>query len=277
MRKFLTVSLILLLLSFRIAEIAFAAETASAEIQVVIDGGGTAYMTPQDNSPPPTKNPIRVDNGRTGLFHIDFTEAGVYTYTISADFTGTTEYSYSVKSSSSGVGGKQLEDESFRLTVSVYEREDGSLYTVSVINNSLTTEKVDRVRFRKTQETTTQPTETTTRPTETTTRPTETTTRPTETTTQPTETTTWPTETTTRPTEYTTRPTEYTTRPTEYTTRPFETTTRPTETTTTRPNPKTGDESHLLRYVMIAVASSAGLFCLALLYTLNTNRLIKEE
>ena len=255
MRKFLTVSLILLLLSFRIAGIAFAAETASAEIPVVIDGGGTAYMTPEVNSPQPKENTISVDNGRTGQFHIDFTEAGEYHYTITADFNED--------------GGKRAADESFRLTVTVYERDDGSLYTVSVIHSRLTDEKPDKVRFRRTQETTTQPDETTTQPDETTTQPEETTTKPEETTTKPEET-------TTRPEEKTTRPTETTTRPTEYTTRPFETTTRPTE-TTTRPNPKTGDESHLLRYVMIAVASSAGLFCLALLYTVNTKRLIREE
>ena len=265
MRKCLTVSIILLLLSFNIAGIAFAEETASAVIPVVIEGGGTAYMTPEVNSPLPKETPITVGNGRTGRFYIDYTGTGEYLYEITADFIED--------------GKKRAADESFSLTVTVHEREDGSLYTVAVIVNNLTNEKTDRVLFRKTHENITNPDETTTKPDETTTKPEEGTTKPEETTTRPEEGTTRPEETTTRPEEKTTRPTEHTTRPTEYTTRPTEYTTRPTETTTRpgRGNPKTGDESHLLRYVLIAMASSLGLFGLSLLYTVNTKRLISGD
>ena len=66
MRKCLSGSLLLLLLLFRISVSAFAAEAAGVDIPVVIDGGGTAYMIPEVNSPLPTDNAIRVDNGRTG-------------------------------------------------------------------------------------------------------------------------------------------------------------------------------------------------------------------
>ena len=211
MRKFFTVSLILLLLLFRITSLAFAAEAAGVDIPVVIDGGGTASIIPAVNCPPPTERSIRVDNGRTGHFYIDFTEPGEYHYTIKAVFSE---------------GGNEREaDETFRLDVTVYAREDGTLYTVSVINSNRTTKKLDQVRFTDTPETTT------------------------------------------RPPEDTTRPPEGTTRPPEGTTTP----------TTTRSTPRTGDESNLTRYVLIAMASSAGLFGLALLYAVNTKKLIRED
>lgn len=207
MRKVLLLSLSLLLLLFPFAGIALAAEEASAVIPVVIDGGGTATMIPEVNSPLPTQGTIQVDNGRTGRFYINFTEPGRYHYTISAAF--------------SEDGQTRPADETFRLTVDVYAREDGSLYTVSTINSNRTAEKEDQVRFDKTPEPTT-------------------------------------------------------------TTQPSDTPTTPTTPTTTEPKkpsgtPRTGDESHLTQYILIAIASSFGLFCLALLYTLNTNRLIRKE
>ena len=202
MRKFLILCLSILLLLLPFAGVAFAAEAAGAEIPVVIDGGGTAYMIPEVNCPLPTKNAIQVDNGRTGHFYINFTEAGVYHYTITAEFSEN--------------GKTWKADDVYRLTVEVYEKEDGTLYTVSTINNSHTTEKGAQVWFHKPPETTTQPPTTTD-------------------------------------------------------------TTTPTTSPPQKPGtPRTGDESNLTRYVLIAMASSAGLFLLALLYTLNTNRLIKE-
>ena len=214
MRKFFTVSLTLLLLLFRITFIAFAADAAGADIPVVIEGGGTATMIPEVNCPLPAERAIRVDNGRTGHFNIQFTEPGEYHYTISAVF--------------SAGGEERAADEEFRLAVTVTAREDGSLYTVSVINGSKSANKQAQVRFSETPETTTQPPETTTRPPDTTTRP------------------------------------------------PDTSTTVPT----TKPQPgtpRTGDESHLTEYLMIATLSAAGLFALALLYAVNTKKLIKED
>ena len=133
---------------------------------------------------------------------MDFNEPGVYHYTITAVFSD---------------NGKTLQaDEVFRLTVQVYERDDGSLYTATTINSSLSAEKKDRVRFYKNPETTTQPHGSTT-------------------------------------------------------------TSPPPETTTTTSTPRTGDESNLTRYVLLSTASAAGLFFLALLHAVNTNKLIKEE
>ena len=205
MRKCLTGSLILLLLLFRISVSAFAAEAVSVDIPVVIDGGGTAYMIPEVNSPLPTENALRVDNGRTGHFHIDFTEAGEYHYTISAAF--------------SRADGEAPANETFRLTVTVLDKGNGVLYAVAVINGDQFGEKTDLGRFRETPEPSTEP------------------------------------------------PTD------EPSSKPPEEPSVPPPSTP----PRTGDESNLTRYVLLALASSAGLFLLALLYTLNTNKLIGKD
>ena len=197
MRKFLPLSLSILLLLFQFAGIAFAAKAAAAEIPVVIDGGGTAYMIPENNSPLPVESAVKVNNGRTGRFHIDFTESGEYYYTIKAEFSEN--------------GQTQAANEVFALTVNVFEKKDGTLYTVSVIKNNRTSKKESQVRFQKPPEITTQPK------------------------------------------------------------------TPKTPKTPRRPGtPRTGDESNLLHYVLISEAASVGLFLLALLYTMNTNKLIRE-
>ena len=250
-----------MLLLFPFAGFAHAAETAGAEIPVVIEGGGTATMISEVNTPLPVESTIQVDNGRTGRFHIDFTAPGVYHYTIKAEFAEN--------------GSTREADTTYRVTVEVYERKDGVLYTVTTINSNINPDKMDLVRFDKTPPTTTtQPSTTqpdTTQPGTTqpgTTQPGTTqpgTTQPGTTqpgTTQPG---------TTQP--GTTQP--GTTQP--GTTKPNTTqpgTTKPPK--TTRP-PRTGDETHLLRYVLVAMASSLGLFLLAMLYTVNTNKLIHED
>ncbi len=156
-------------------------------------------------------------------------------------------------------------DKAYRVTVEVYKQKNGALYTVTTINSNINPDKMDLVRFDKTPPTTTtQPSTTqpdTTQPGTTqpgTTQPGTTqpgTTQPG--TTQPG---------TTQP--GTTQP--GTTKPN--TTQPG--TTKPPK--TTRP-PRTGDETHLLRYVLVAMASSLDLFLLAMLYTVNTNKLIHED
>lgn len=273
MRKFLMVSLISLLLMFQTPWFAFAeVKAAGADIPVVIDGGGIAYLIPEVNSPLPKEISIRVDNGRTGHFYIDFTEAGVYRYTIKAGFTRD--------------GEERPADEVFRLTITVVD-QDGNLHTIAVINGDDSSKKTDEVRFKDKQESTTATNEssepstggvgTTTVPV---THPDGTTsTRPYETTT-PSSTPPGTTAPTTPPPGTTAPPT--TTPPpgtTSFTTRPYET--KPPETTVRMPRlfraPKTGDESHLTRYIEIAIASSAGLFGLAMLYTVNTNKLIKKD
>ena len=242
MRKCLTVSFVLLMLLFQINGIAFAAEAAGVDIPVTIDGGGTAYMIPEDNSPLPTEKSIQVDNGRTGRFHIDFTEPGEFRYTIRAVF--------------SDDDGERPAKDTFHLTVTVRARADGSLYTVSVIHNAQTAEKTDAVRFEEKTETTTGPTVKPDTPDEPGIPGT--------------------------PPDTPTQPNTPGTPGTPDTPDTPDTPGNPDAPGTSGVlrsilTPKTGDESHLTDYLLIAVASSAGLFCLALLYTWNTKRLIKDE
>ena len=229
MRKCLTGSLLLLLLLFRIPISAFAAEAAGVDIPVVIDGGGTAYMIPEVNSPLPTENTLRVDNGRTGHFYINFTETGEYHYTIS--------------SASSRTEGSAMSDESFRLTVTVMEKKDGALSAAAVIDNNQTAEKTDLVRFRKIPAPPSQPNSET----------------------PPSE-----------PSSGTT-PSEPSSGTTPSGPSSGTAPSGPSATSPSSGTPKTGDESHLTRYLLLSVAASAGLFGLALLYTVNTNKLVREE
>ena len=233
--------MILLLLLIRISVSAFAAQAAGVDIPVVIDGGGTAYMIPEVNSPLPTETAIRVDNGRTGHFYINFTEPGEYHYTITARF--------------SDADGERDADETFRLTVTVYERDDGVLYAVAVINSNQRDGKPDLVRFRENREPSTEP------PGET---------PPTEPPSEP-RADTPPTETPSEP--HTNVPPSGP--PSD--TPPSGPPSAPPATPATPSTPKTGDESHLTHYALLAMAASVGLFGLALLYTVNTNKLIKDE
>ncbi len=123
MRKFLLFMLSLSLLLFRFTGAAFAAEAPRVEIPVVIEGGGTAYMISEVNSPLPTDYSIRIDNGRTGHFYIDFTRAGEFHYTVKADFSKS--------------GKDDPADNTFRVTVTVEERKNGSLFAVATICSKL--------------------------------------------------------------------------------------------------------------------------------------------
>ena len=66
--------IMLLLCSFAVP--AFAAGSADANIGVQIEGGGTAYITPQVNCPVPDESELTLSAGETGVFHIRFTEPG---------------------------------------------------------------------------------------------------------------------------------------------------------------------------------------------------------
>lgn len=273
MRKCLTVSIVLLLLLFQTTCIAFAAvKAAGADIPVVIDGGGTAYMIPEFNSPLPKEVTIRVGNGRTGHFYIDFTEAGIYRYTIKAGF--------------SRPDGEIPADEVFQVTITVVE-QDGTLYTVSVINGSHSSAKPDEVRFKETSDVSEPQTETPDTPgiptfpsggSETVTMPTgitQTATIPADTT----ETTTKPDDTTETTTKAIVPPVPPETPGTPNTPETPETPGTPETPRVFRifRAPKTGDETHLAYYLLIAMASSAGLFGLAMLYATNTKKLIKKD
>ena len=275
MRKLLLLLLSLLLLLFRFTGTALAAESARADVPVVIEGGGTAYMISEVNSPLPTAYSIRIDNGRTGHFYIDFTRAGEFHYTVKADFSES--------------GKDRPAENTFRVTVTVYERENGKLYATTTIYASDWANKETIVQFDKPK----QPPTTPDTPTSPSTPETPTTPGTPETPTTP-----GTPETPTTPSTPETPTTPGTSDTPGTPTTPGTPGTPDTPTTPGTPGkpsapklssstpetirkpsrtPRTGDESNLTRYLTAAIASSFGLFLLALLYTVNTNRLVKDE
>ncbi len=84
MKKALTVILLLaaILLLFNTALCASAYTPARAEVAVEIRLGGTAVIIPEVNCPIPDKTELRLEDGEVGRFNIQFTEPGVYTYTV---------------------------------------------------------------------------------------------------------------------------------------------------------------------------------------------------
>ena len=84
MKKALTVILLLaaILLLFNTVLCASAYTPATAEVAVEIRHGGTAVIIPEVNCPIPDKTELRLEDGEVGRFNIQFTEPGVYTYTV---------------------------------------------------------------------------------------------------------------------------------------------------------------------------------------------------
>ena len=84
MKKALTVILLLaaILLLFNTALCASAYTPARAEVAVEIRHGGTAVIIPEVNCPIPDKTELRLEDGEVGRFNIQFTEPGIYTYTV---------------------------------------------------------------------------------------------------------------------------------------------------------------------------------------------------
>lgn len=84
MKKALTVILLLvaILLLFNTALCASAYTPAAAEVAVEIRHGGTAVIIPEVNCPIPDKTELRLEDGEVGRFNIQFTEPGIYTYTV---------------------------------------------------------------------------------------------------------------------------------------------------------------------------------------------------
>lgn len=194
MKKTLFKSLLLLLLLCSFAFPAFAAMSAEAEIGVEIKGGGTACITPQVNCPIPESTKVTVKDGETGHFNIEFTEPGNYSYIIK-----TQEEGYS--------------PEYYTATVSVNVKEDGKLYTVTVLKKASSDTKCDIAAFtQKSDETTT-----------------------------------------------------------------TEQTTKPPVQVEDKSRPITGDDSQLEMYLLLAIAASAGLFGLSLLYANSTKKQLHND
>jgi hypothetical protein len=192
MKKTLFKSLLLLLLMCFLTTPAFASGSVDVDISVQIEGGGTAIIIPQVNCPIPQHSDVTVKDGETGHFNIQFTEPGNYAYTIQATENGCTPDYYAVN-------------------VSVNTKEDGTLYSVTVLKRSYTATKCGTAAFTKEGEL-----------------------------------------------------------PPEETTKPIP----PNEDEGS--TPYTGDDSRLEMYLLLAIAASAGLFGLSLIYANSVKKQLKK-
>ena len=84
MKKILTFCLILLLVPglFGFTAYAYAYQPVKAEIEVEVTLGGTVAMIPNVNCPIPEKTELTLKDGEIGKFDIDFSEVGVFDYTV---------------------------------------------------------------------------------------------------------------------------------------------------------------------------------------------------
>ena len=233
--------LTVLLITPSVSAYAYDYEPARADVAVEIIQGGTAAIIPEVNCPVPEKNQINLENGEIGKFNIDFTEAG--------------EYSYYVKVVPDS---RNLQFDSTVYYVKIYvTEEDGELVTTVIAYTDSDTEKYsshstitgsistgpERLLFanrKKSEET----------------------------------------ETTTKPSDENPPKDETTTErnPNENTTDEGVTNGGGSGIGSVRlRNPKTGDDTNMERYFLIAMIASAGLLALSIIYMIDTKRLINSR
>ena len=84
MKKILTFCILILLVPglFGFTAHAYAYQPVKAEIEVEVILGGTAAITPNVNCPIPEKTELTLKDGEIGKFDIEFTEVGVFDYTV---------------------------------------------------------------------------------------------------------------------------------------------------------------------------------------------------
>ena len=84
MKKILTFCILILLVPglFGFTAHAYAYQPVKAEIEVEVTLGGTAAIIPNVNCPIPEKTELTLKDGEIGKFDIDFTEVGVFDYTV---------------------------------------------------------------------------------------------------------------------------------------------------------------------------------------------------
>ena len=137
--------LLTVLCALALPAFAYAAPT-TAEIKVTIEGGGTATIIPQVNSPSAEESSLELADKEEGFFIINFDEAGDYRYTI----TTRDEETFSPKY--------------YTADIAVRVAEDNTLYAVTVLIADGAEDKAAAAIFvtKSAQETTTPPEETTT-------------------------------------------------------------------------------------------------------------------
>ena len=84
MKKILTFCILILLVPglFGFTAHAYAYQPVKAEIEVEVTLGGTAAIIPNVNCPIPEKTALTLKDGEIGKFDIEFTEVGVFDYTV---------------------------------------------------------------------------------------------------------------------------------------------------------------------------------------------------
>ena len=84
MKKILTLCILILLVPglFGFTAYAYAYQPVKAEIEVEVTLGGTAAIIPNVNCPIPEKTELTLQDGEIGKFDIEFTEVGVFDYTV---------------------------------------------------------------------------------------------------------------------------------------------------------------------------------------------------
>lgn len=84
MKKILTLCILILLVPglFGFTAYAYAYQPVKAEIEVEVTLGGTVAIIPNVNCPIPDNTELTLKDGEIGKFDIDFTEVGVFDYTV---------------------------------------------------------------------------------------------------------------------------------------------------------------------------------------------------
>lgn len=125
MKRVFAFSIALMLIIAVLCAPVSAAQTAPVDIWVDIKNGGTAVIIPEVNSPLSDQSSLTLDDGQSAAFHIDFSEKGVYSYTIRTE-PDDREITF--------------DDTVYQVKVFVRE-ENGKLYTSIVIYNKKTGNK----------------------------------------------------------------------------------------------------------------------------------------
>ena len=122
MKRVFAFSVVLALIFAVLGAHGSAAQTVPVDIWVDIKNGGTAVIITEVNSPLLDRSSMTLDDGQSEAFHIDFSEAGTYAYTIRIE-PDDREITF--------------DDTVYRVNVFVTE-ESGKLYTSIVIYNQKT-------------------------------------------------------------------------------------------------------------------------------------------
>ena len=117
-----------------------APEPVGVDIQVEITRGGTASITASESSPPPDSDSLTVRSGRFGLFHIEFSNVGNFSYTVQVEqdenYTGYDETVYRVQ-----VIVTEENDELTATLVVYKEGSDGKYVPPVQVNSHLVADK----------------------------------------------------------------------------------------------------------------------------------------